>query len=161
MQRGAALPWGRLEEDLAACTARVTSEYKQTLDEILAQVDELRGSGEQPGVPPCSQRGAKDTLLRVVTVYNSTIGDTVDPGWNSPSAVRPTVLGTRLLASAQCEVAHFRGGRCADVYHALNGRSGTKAAGPYLASDHTHLNQQGHRLVAKVLARLGYAPLQR
>ena len=168
------MPWSRFDDpcDVApnfpvvkwrqlspVCSRRVTSEYKKTLDEVLTQIDELRGCGGQVDVPPCSQRGQKDTLVRVVTVYNSAIGDTVDPGWNSPESARRTRFANDLFAHAQCEVVRFHGGRCADVYHAMNGRRGTRAAGRYFAGDYTHLNQEGHRLVARTLANLGYAPL--
>ena len=147
--------WAKLS---AACIRRVTGDYKQTLDEILTQIDELRGCGEMPGVPPCSQRGSVDTLIRVVTVYNAAIGDPVDPGWDSPSVIRPTKLGNDLFVKAECEVVRFHGGKCADLYHLLNGPDGTRSAGPYL-SDWAHLNQRGHRLVANVLIKLGLAPL--
>ena len=142
------------------CIQRVTHEYKQTLDEILTQIDELRGCGAQPGVPPCSQRGKKDTLLRVVTVFNDTIGDTIDPGWNSPQAARISRRGTDLMVRAQCEVTHFHGGRCADVYHAINGPHGTRAPERrYVVNEGPHLSQKGHQLVARTLANLGYSPL--
>ena len=89
-------PWNRLDDPCnaapnypvvkwlmlsAGCIDRVVADYKHTLDQILTQIDVLRGCGEMPGVPPCSQRGHTDTLLRIVTVHNSIIGDTVDPGW--------------------------------------------------------------------------------
>ena len=166
-------PWNRLDDpcDVAprypvvawakltgACIRRVTADHKQTLDEILTLIDELRGCGEMPDVPPCSQRGKEDTLLRVVTVYNAAIGDSVDPGWDSPSVIRPTKLGNDLFVKAECEVVRFHGGKCADLYHVLNGPDGTRSAGPYL-SDWAHLNQRGHRLVANVLIKLELAPL--
>ena len=167
-------PWNRLDDpcDVAprypvvawarltgACIRRVTADYKQTLDEILTQIDELRGCGGMPGVPPCSQRGSEDTLLRIVTVYNAAIGDPVDPGWDAPSVMPPTKLGNDLFVKAQCEVVHFHGGECADVYHMLNGPNGTRSAGHYFG-DWAHLNQPGHRLVASVLIGLGFAPLE-
>jgi lysophospholipase L1-like esterase len=168
-------PWNRLDDPCNAaprypvvawtkitpsCITRVTADFKQTLDEIMTQIDYLHGCGEMPGVPPCSQRGAKDSLLRVTTVFNSTIGDTVDPSWSSPAAVGPTVNANALFTSAACEVAHFHGGRCADLLHAFNGPTGRAPARRYLGGDYTHLNQRGHTLAATVLARLGYAPLR-
>jgi hypothetical protein len=140
----------------------VTSQYKQTLDEILTEIAKLRGCSEYPGVPPCSERGGNDTLVRVVTTYNPAIGDTIDPGWGSSEAAATTTLGTNLLVRAECEVARFHGGRCADVYHAMNGPQGTDAPGRYLVTDqagYPHLNQRGHRLVADRLFALGLAPL--
>ena len=53
-----------------------------------------------------------------------------------------------MFVEAQCWVAVMHGGRCADLFHALNGPKGTQDAGPYLVQDHTHLNQRGHQLVA-------------
>jgi lysophospholipase L1-like esterase len=167
-------PWGRLDDPCDAapnfpvvhwsklsrsCISRVVSEYKYTLDQILTEIDQLRGCGAAPGVPPCSQRGHKDTMLRIVTVYNATIGDAVDPGWDSPTAVAPTVLGNNEMVHAQCEVIRFHGGRCADVYHLFNGPRGRKAAGSYLA-DFTHLSQRGHDAVAEALITLGLSPLR-
>lgn len=105
----------------AGCIDRVVADYKHTLDQILTQIDRLRGCGEVPGVPPCSERGQSDTLLRIVTVYNSTIGDNVDPSWNSPLAIAPTVRANNLMVHAQCEVIRIHGGRCADIYRVMNG----------------------------------------
>lgn len=169
-------PWNRLDDPCDAapqypvvrwseittdCTDRVVAEYKHTLDQILTQIDHLRGCGELPGAPPCSKRGGKDTLIRVVTVYNSTIGDTVDPSWNSPTAIPPTIRGNDMMVHAQCEVAGFHGGRCADIYHVLNGPSGNKPAAAYLdPHGYTHLNQLGHKAAAAALIKLGVLPLR-
>jgi lysophospholipase L1-like esterase len=151
--------WGRLDDPCEAapefpvvhwdqvtdrCSRRVTHELKQTLDVLLTQVNQLRAG--------------KQTLLRVVTPYDAVLGDVVDPGWDSPEAARVARFGTGLMTAAQCELAGFHGGACADVYHALNGVDGTSSAQSYLV-DGTHLNQAGHRRVEQVLAALGYAPL--
>lgn len=169
-------PWNRLDDPCNAapqypvvqwakltpgCIDRVVADYKHTLDQILTQIDRLRGCGEMPGAPPCSQRGHKDTVLRIVTVYNSTIGDTVDPGWNSPRAIAPTVRGNDLMVHAQCEVVRFHGGRCADIYHIMNGPKGNRPAAAYLDSQgYTELNQRGHNAAAAALINLGLAPLR-
>jgi hypothetical protein len=68
---------------------------------ILSQIDEWRDG--------------KSTELRVVTVYNSTIGDTVDPSGDSPAAARASERGNDLSVQAQCEEATAHGGPCADV----------------------------------------------
>jgi hypothetical protein len=87
------------------------------------------------------------------------IGDVTDlPSWNSPQAARVSRFGTDLMAAAECELAPFHGGACADAYHALNGADGRTAIQAYLV-DGTHLDQAGHTRVAQVLAGLGYAPL--
>jgi hypothetical protein len=168
-------PWNRLDNPCEAapnypvvkwsaltrsCISSVVADYKFALDQLLTEIDELRGCGAAPGIPPCSERGQKDTMLRIVTVYNSTIGDTVDPSWNSPAAIEPTVLGNDLMVHAQCQVIRFHGGRCADVYHVFNGPNGRRAAGAYLSDDYTHLNQRGHDAAAAALIKLGLSPLQ-
>ena len=168
-------PWNRLDDPCNAaphypvvhwskitegCTDRVVADYKHTLDQILTQIDILHGCGEMPGVPPCSQRGERDTLTRIVTVYNSTIGDTVDPSWNSPAAIAPTIRGNDLMVHAQCEVAYFHGGKCADIYHVINGPHGDRSPAAYLDPvGYTHLGRRGHRAAAAALIKLGLAPL--
>jgi hypothetical protein len=169
-------PWNRLDDPCnaaphypvvdwskitAGCTDRVVADYKHTLDQILTQIDVLRGCGEMPGVPPCSQRGGDDTLIRIVTVYNSTIGDNVDPSWNSPAAIAPTIRGNTMMVHAQCEVVGFHGGRCADIYTVLNGPKGNRPAAVYLDSQgYTHLNHNGHEAAAAALIKLGLSPLR-
>jgi hypothetical protein len=62
----------------------VVGEYKQTLDEIFTQIDELRGCWSPKGEPTtCFERGGKDTALRLATVYNDWIGydDTPAARW--------------------------------------------------------------------------------
>jgi hypothetical protein len=138
------------------CIARVTGDYKRTLDEIFTEINELRGCWAPAGEPTsCSERGGPDTMIRLVTVYNDWIG------WEDAprSALAPTELADRMFVEAQCWVVTQHGGRCADVYHVLNGAKGDHDAARYLVEDHTHLNQEGHRLVADVLAALGFAPL--
>jgi GDSL-like lipase/acylhydrolase family protein len=155
-------PRVRWQELSTGCIRSVTAQYKQTLDEILTEIAELRGCSEFPGQPPCSERGGKDTLVLVVTAYNPAIGDTIDPGWGTPEAARKTALGTDLMVNDQCEVARFHGGRCADLYHAMNGPKGTNPAGRYLVTTpdgYPHLNQRGHQLVADDLIAIGLAPL--
>jgi lysophospholipase L1-like esterase len=141
----------------ASCITRVADEYAQTLDRILTQIDELRGCFTPPDQPPdfCASIGRKDTLLRVVTVYDDWIGEPGTPA----AALAPTEAADRAFVQAQCWMAAEHGGRCADVYHALNGRAGASDAAEYLADDHTHLGQPGHDLIAKLLEDLGYAPL--
>jgi lysophospholipase L1-like esterase len=151
--------WGRLDDPCEAapefpvvdwdqvtdeCQQRVTHENKQALDILLTQVNQLRAG--------------RPTLLRVVTPYDAVLGDAVDPGWDTPETAAVARRGNGLLAAAECELAGFHGGACADVYHALNGADGRTSAQPFLVNS-THLNQAGHREVASLLAGLGYAPL--
>jgi lysophospholipase L1-like esterase len=165
-------PWGRLDnpcgaanytatvirwnEITPACTARVVGEYKRTLDEIFTQIDELRGCWTPKGEPTtCSERGGKDTALRLTTVYNDWIGYQDTP----KEALAPSELADEMFVDAQCWVVVMHGGRCADLFHVLNGPKGTQDAGRYLAEDHTHLNQRGHQRVADALIALGLSPL--
>jgi lysophospholipase L1-like esterase len=167
-------PWGRLDDPCNAapdfpvvkwkkitrdCIRAVSMYEKQTLDQILTEVDQLRGCGAAPGAPPCSQRGHADTLIRVVTTFNAVIGDTVDPGWNTPIAIRRSTIANRQFVHDDCEVAVFHGGLCANVYRAFNGPTGlgdpTRVFGP----DGSHFNQQAHNQIAGLLVKLGYKPL--
>jgi lysophospholipase L1-like esterase len=146
----------RWDEITPGCTARVVGEYKQTLDEIFTEIDELRGCWTPKGEPTtCSERGGKDTALRLATVYNDWIGydDT------TTAALAPSELADEMFVDAQCWVVVMHGGRCADLFHVLNGPKGTEDAGPYLVQDHTHLNQKGHQRVADALIALGLSPL--
>jgi lysophospholipase L1-like esterase len=148
----------RWNEITPACTARVVGEYKRTLDEIFTQIDELRGCWTPKGEPTtCSERGGKDTALRVTTVYNDWIGYQDTP----EEVLAPSELADEMFVDAQCWVVVMHGGRCADLFHVLNGPKGTQDAGPYLAEDHTHLNQRGHQRVADALIALGLSPLSR
>jgi lysophospholipase L1-like esterase len=79
-----------------ACVDEATAEYRRDLDPVLGEVEELRAG--QP------------TMLRVTTVYNSVIGDLVDPTWNSPAAVEPSMYAVEQMAQAQCEIAELHGG---------------------------------------------------
>jgi len=145
----------RWHEITPACTARVVGEYKQTLDEIFTQIDELRGCWTPKGeTTTCSERGGKDTALRLATVYNDWIGYDDTP----VAALAPSELADQMFVDAQCWVVVMHGERCADLYHVLNGPKGTQDAGPYLV-DHTHLNQRGHQLAADMLIGLGLSPL--
>jgi lysophospholipase L1-like esterase len=140
------------------CIERVSNEYGQTLDQILSQVDELRGCFTPPGEPAdfCASVGKPTTLVRVVTVYDDWIGESGTGG----GGVAATEAADRAFARMQCWIAAEHGGQCADVYYVLDGPNGTADAKAFLGDDHTHLNQQGHQRVADVLAGLGFAPLK-
>jgi hypothetical protein len=100
-------------------------------------------------------------MLRVVTAFNTVIGDTVDPTWNSPAAVEPSVYNVAQLAALQCRLAKRHGGKCADAMHAFNGKDGRKSAQAFLnPADATHLAQSGHDTIAKLVVGLGFEPLQ-
>jgi lysophospholipase L1-like esterase len=130
-----------------SCVGEATSEFQRDLNAVLDEIDGLR-----EGEP---------TMLRITTVYNSVIGDLVDPTWNSPAAVKPSIYAVDRMAAAQCEVAEAHDGLCADTYHALNGEDGSESAQPFLnPADATHLAQAGEDAFAAALIALGFAPIQ-
>ncbi len=139
-----------------ACIARVAGEYRQTLDQILTEVDQLRGCWTPPGESStCAARGGRNTLLRIATVYDDWIGSSGAPA----EATEPSARADQAFVDAACWVVESHGGSCLDVFHLLNGPAGTADAGPYLGPDHTHLNQAGSQRIADGLAGLGFAPL--
>ena len=94
-------------------------------------------------------------MLRLTTVYNDWIGYQDAP----EAALAPSMLADEMFVDAQCWVVVMHGGRCADLFHVLNGPEGNQDAGRYLVEDHTHLNQSGHERVAGALIALGLSPL--
>ena len=153
-------PWNRLDDPCGAasdypviewskitdrCIDGVASDYEQALDEILTEVEELRG-----GEP---------TALRLANVYNAVIGNHVDPSWDSPDAAAPSIATNDLFAQVQCDLVEQHGGECIDVYRAFNGSDGSKPASELLASDYTHPSAKGHEVIADLLERSGTGPL--
>ncbi len=66
-----------------------------------------------------------------------------------------------LFSKAICGAAASAGAPCVDVYHAFNGKGGRTFDGPFVAPDTVHFSQRGHDVVARLLAKRGYAPLER
>lgn len=129
-----------------ACINRVNDEYRRDLDALLGEIEQIR-----EGTP---------TMLRVTNVYNSVIGDLVDPTWNSPAAIEPSMYAVEQMVRAQCEVAERHDGSCADTYHALNGEDGSESAQDFLNPvDATHLAQAGEDAFAAAIISLGLSPL--
>jgi lysophospholipase L1-like esterase len=135
--------WGKITQ---GCIAKVAGQYGQTLNAILSEVNDLRAG--------------RPTALRLVTVYNSVIGDYVDPSWDDPAAVAPSKAANDKFVETQCRLTRMHGGECIDVYHTFNGNDGSHPAKRFLASDYTHPNSEGHKLIAKLLAQSGYHPSQ-
>lgn len=130
------------------CVDEATAEYERDLDAVLSEVEELRAG--------------RPTMLRVTMVYNSVIGDLVDPTWNSPQAVEPSMYAVEQMVQAQCEAAEHHGGSCADTYGALNGDHGSESAQPFLnPADATHLAQPGEDAFAAAIIALGFSPIGR
>jgi lysophospholipase L1-like esterase len=136
----------RWEKVTHGCVDKATLQYRRSLDTVLGAIQKLREG--------------KPSMLRVTTVYNSVIGDLVDPTWNSPAAIEPSVFAVNQMAKVQCEVARMHEGSCADTYHALNGKDGRRSAQSLLNSvDATHLAQAGEDAFAHALLAAGFSPL--
>ncbi len=139
------IEWGSITH---GCVNKANSQYRRDLEVVLDKIDKLRG-----GLP---------TMLRVTTVYNSAIGDKLDPTWNSQAAIEPTTFAVHQMTQTQCEVAESHDGLCADTYHALNGKDGGDSAQPLLnPADATHLSQRGEDAFAAAIIALGFSPLGR
>jgi lysophospholipase L1-like esterase len=149
-------PWGRADDPCHVgadfpvilwdqitdqCITEVTADYAKKLDATLTALEELQPSG---------------SVLRVVGVYNSVLGDHVDPSWDSPEAVAPSVASNAAFVEVQREAAEQHGGVYVDMLKRMNGPLGRREARKYLAADYTHLNQRGHELTASALAQSGW-----
>ena len=55
--------------------------------------------------------------------------------------------------------AEEHGFGCADIYHAFNGRDGTKPSADLLSADYTHPSDQGNARIARILIAQGFDPL--
>jgi lysophospholipase L1-like esterase len=146
------LPWNRSDDPCSVqtqsgavrwvgvdqkCIRRVAREFEATMNAALAQIDRLRAN--------------KPTMLRLTTVYNSVLGDTVDPGFNATTAVKPSKAAVASFDAIQCRVARDHHGRCVDVERAFNGPSGSQPATRFLAADHLHVSQHGQEVIAELL----------
>jgi hypothetical protein len=97
--------------------------------------------------------------------------DLVTPGSMEAEVARLAEAGAQLVEVRQdpasydnpdtwpCELPVRFGFACADIYHAFNGPTGTKAAAGLLGPDYTHPSQRGNNTIASVLEALGYTPL--
>ena len=147
--------WAKIDR---TCIARVTNEYAQRLDQILSQINELRGCArpwDQP-IDFCARVGRATTVIRVVSVYDDWTGEPGVPR----AGVEATSRADLAMLTAQCWIAELHGGSCVDVFHLLNGRSGVEDAAAWLTDDHTHLGQAGHDRIAAGLEALGYDPIR-
>ena len=126
----------------AACLRASAAMYRSNLEAILRTVRSLRAR--------------RPTLLRVTDDYDDLIGDPQVPVAAYPIAKQ--FFDT--YSGLTCRVARVYKAVCIETYHAFNGSDGTRDAGPFLALDHTHPNPSGHRLIASLLVRAGFAPLR-
>jgi lysophospholipase L1-like esterase len=102
-----------------------------------------------------SLRAGRPTLIELTTDWNQLIGEAGIGA--TPRAASKAVLDR--FAAVTCAAARAYGARCGDAYHAFNGTAGLLAGGTYLAADHDHASQRGHREIASILAAFGFTPL--
>lgn len=132
-----AVHWAGVDQK---CIRRVARQFEATMNAALTQIDELRAN--------------KPTMLRLTTVYNSVLGDTVDdPSFNSSAAVKASEAAVASFDAIQCREASAHHGRCVDVKRAFNGPAGSQPASRFLAADHLHVSQQGQEAIAELLYR--------
>jgi lysophospholipase L1-like esterase len=125
------------------CLAEDTERYETNLDAILGLIRDRRDS--------------RRTAIRVTIAYNELIGRSQ----LSRAGAAVTTSLAEDYAVSTCEVALRHKADCVDILHAFNGLSGLRNAKRLLARDHTHPNARGHRLIARLLVRDGFAPLAR
>jgi lysophospholipase L1-like esterase len=132
--------WSKVNTTCAADTAAAA---RPGYDRLFAQI--------------AAWRDGRPTLLTALNKYNDWIG------WRAadltPDQERRTVIVHDAWNGMLCASAKAHGFRCADVYHAFNGRRGDRPAGDLLSSDYTHPSDTGEALIAETLVKLGFAPL--
>jgi lysophospholipase L1-like esterase len=138
--RDGQVDWSRIT---TTCLRKTAARYATELNRILDEIDLLRDG--------------RTTVLRLTGEYDDWIGR---PG--VPKAALETVAsGVRLFDLAERRAADAHGAAYADLLHTFNGPRGRDDAAPYLEPSHgVHPNQRGHDLIARVLVRLGLAPLR-
>jgi lysophospholipase L1-like esterase len=129
-----AVDWAGVDQK---CIRRVAGRFEHAMNAVLTQIDGLRAG--------------KPTMLRLIDVYNSIVGDTVDPGYDSPAAVKPSVAAVARFDAIQCRLASEHHGRCVDVQRAFNGPNGSRPARRFLASDYLRPSAQGQQVIADLL----------
>jgi lysophospholipase L1-like esterase len=134
------IDWSRYT---TACSRLLSSSLRFNITDVLGQIKKLRAG--------------KTTLIRVTNFHNDRIGNPSLPR----TADAPSKLVVDLFSKAICSAAASARVPCVDVYHAFTGKAGRKFDGPFVAPDTVHFSQRGHDVVAQLLAKLGYAPLQR
>ena len=124
-----------------ACLQEVVTSYAAHLSAVLATVDQLRAG--------------RPTLVLVTDDYDDVAHDPTAGAAAYPAA-RAVVSA---FAATACRVAAQHGAVCVDTYHAFDGPSGTGDPTPLLAEDHTHPNEAGHQLIARLLEKVSLAPV--
>jgi lysophospholipase L1-like esterase len=107
-------------------------------------------------------RSPEDTIIRFTDYFDSLIKNPVARAAGLRAHLwRDLVPTIRKWSEAICGLAESNGIACARMAPAFNGQDGSTS--PYreglLAIDGRHLSDEGHRLMARELGALGFAPL--
>ena len=89
---------------------------RDTMNAVLTQIDGLRAN--------------KPTMLRLTNVYNSVIGDTGDPSYDSPAALKPSEAALRAVGVEALEAIEDRANGCPRQHVELVGSVGSWACEP-------------------------------
>ena len=132
------------------CLTVETARYRRNLTAVYKRIRQLRAG--------------KKTLIRQATQYDDIVHATVPPPLPPATAWSPSVAVVTAYVKIACTTALAEGALCGNVFYAFNGPKGTRSPGVgthglLSPADGTHPNAAGHRLIAHVLERLGYAPL--
>jgi len=139
---GAAVaPAARWSSYHGACLQQVLATYAGHLSTVLATVERLRAG--------------RPTLVLVTDDYDDVAHDPTA----SASASQAARAVVSAFAASACRVAAQHGAVCIDSYHAFDGVSGMGDPTRLLAADHTHPNEAGHQLIARLLEKVSLAPI--
>ena len=127
----------------AACSAQASKKFRPVYDELYSTI--------------AGWRVGKPTILLTINRYNDWIG--FDQANLTPSQAAKTVTLHDAWNTMLCASATANGFDCVDVYHAFNGKDGSKPSADLLADDYTHPSQLGNDEIARLLTGRGYAPL--
>ena len=127
----------------ARCATKSAAKHRPMYQKLYAQI--------------AAWRDGRPTILRTINRYSDWIGFTPAHLTHAQDLKTKTMLDA--WDTMLCSAATANGFGCADIYHAFNGPTGTKAAAGLLGPDYTHPSQRGNDTIASVLEALGYAPL--
>lgn len=136
---------GRCEE--LACLEKRLKSIEQNLEDIIEELLAIRGT--------------EDTVIRFTDYFDSLMKNPVARAAGlRPQLWRNLVPTIREWSDLICGMAERNGIACARTAPAFNGPDGSNS--PYrqglLAFDGRHLSEEGHRLMAREIAALGFEP---
>ena len=132
--------WSAMDRE---CATRSAQKFAPLYDKLYAQV--------------AAWRQGKPTILRTINRYNDFIGAPTAQLTRAQERLTAVFVGT--WNTMLCTSARAHGFGCADIAKAFNGPDGMRPSGDLLAVDYTHPSDKGNKVIARVLADLGYAPL--